>query len=329
MTASPSHVHAGRKFVALSGGVGGAKLVLGLARVLPADALTIIVNTGDDFDHLGLRICPDIDTVCYTLGGQANRELGWGRADESWNMLDALAQLGGETWFRLGDRDLALHLERTRRLAAGQRLTQVTGELARALGCGPAVLPMSDDPVRTIIETAEGALAFQHYFVRERCAPEVRGFEFSGAAEARLTAETVAALGDPALGGIIICPSNPFVSVDPVLSVPGMRDCMRASGAPIIAVSPIIGGEAVKGPAAKMMAELGVPRTAREVARHYRGLIDGFILDAVDADQAKEIEKTGLRVSVVNTLMKSDEDKETLARAAIAFAGALAEERAA
>lgn len=326
MTGSSSHTHAGRKFIALSGGVGGAKLALGLARVLPVDALNVIVNTGDDFDHLGLRICPDIDTVCYTLGGQANRELGWGRADESWNVLDVLAQLGGETWFRLGDRDLALHLERTRRLADGQSLTQVTSELSRALGCGPAVLPMSNDPVRTIIKTAEGDLAFQHYFVRERCAPEVRGFEFAGTAEACMTAEVIAALNDPALGGIVICPSNPFVSIDPVLSIPGMRESMRASGVPIIAVSPIIGGEAVKGPTAKMMAELGVPRTASEVAHHYHDLIDGFILDAVDASQAQEIEKTGLKVSVVNTLMKSDEDKMALARAAISFAEVLARE---
>ena len=311
--------------LALSGGVGGAKLALGLSRVLPPEALTIVCNTADDFDHLGLRVCPDLDTVMYTLAGVANRVTGWGQAHETWSFLGAISQLGGETWFRLGDRDLATHVERTRRLSAGESLTVVTDALCGALGVEPRVLPMTDDPVRTVVGTPSGELSFQHYFVRERCAPAVTGFRFDGVERARPAPDFIAALeGDTA--AVVICPSNPFVSVDPVLALPGIEMALRDTPAPVIAVSPIVGGQAIKGPAAKMMAELQMPVTAAAVARHYRerNLLDGFIVDHADASEAAEIERTGLPTLVTGTVMESLADRERLAREVLDFARDLA-----
>ena len=293
----------------LCGGVGGAKLALGLARVLPPGELTVLVNTGDDFEHFGLLICPDIDTVLYTLTGCVDPVQGWGRADEGWAVLDELGRLGGETWFRLGDRDIALHLLRHGLLHGGMRLTQVTAELARCLGVGVAVLPMADRPVRTMVETDEGVLAFQRYFVERRCAPRVRGFAFEGAAEARLTQEVERAMADPNLSGIIVAPSNPFVSIRPILAVPGLQARLRAAGVPIVAVSPIVGGQAIKGPAAKMMAELGLPVSALSVAEHYGGFIDILLVDRGDAALAAPP-----RLAVADTVMRTLEDREALAR---------------
>ena len=308
----------GAGVVAISGGIGGAKLALGLYRVLPEDSLTVIVNCGDDFDHLGLRICPDIDTTLYTLAGLANTELGWGRRDETWSFMETLATLGGETWFRLGDRDLALHAERTRRLAAGESLSAVIADLARRLKIHAAILPMSDDPVRTRVHTVEGELAFQHYFVRRRCAPAVTAIGFDGAAVARPSVGAADALAArPA--AVILCPSNPYLSVDPILSVPGLRDLVLTCGAPVIAVSPLVGGEAVKGPTAKIMRELGVPLTAAAIARHYEGLLDGFVVDAHD----KDVGDIGCPVLVTPTLMQSVEDRERLAREVLQFAARL------
>ena len=308
--------------LALSGGVGGAKLALGLSRVLPPEALTVVCNTADDFDHLGLRVCPDLDTVMYTLSGVANTATGWGQTDETWSFLDALTQLGGETWFRLGDRDLATHVERTRRLRAGEDLTEVTAALCGALGVEPRVLPMSDDPVRTVVQTPAGELSFQHYFVRERCAPTVTGFRFDGIDRARPAPDFVAALEDDATAAIVICPSNPFVSVDPVLALPGIEAALRRAAAPVVAVSPIVGGAALKGPAAKMMAELRMPVTASAVARHYakRDLLDGFVVDRGDASEAVEIEHAGLPTLVTGTVMESLADRERLAREVLDFA---------
>ena len=304
------------RVVALSGGIGGAKLALGLYRTLPPDCLMVVCNTGDDFEHLGLSISPDLDTVLYTLAGVANPETGWGRASETWSFMGSLEQLGGETWFRLGDADLATHVERTRRLVAGESLSAISAELCRRLGVRARLVPMSNEPVRTLVRTEDGILPFQRYFVEQRCAPRVLGFEFQGASAARPTPDLSEALASESLEAVVICPSNPFISIDPILVVPGMRAAIAACPAPVIAVSPIIGGQAVKGPTAKMMAELGMPTTARAVAEHYGGLIDGFVLDRADADQAPDIAVPCL---ATRTLMETEDDKRTLAAEVLTF----------
>lgn len=309
----------GVRCVALSGGVGGAKLALGLYHAMDPADLLVVANTGDDFEHLGLRICPDIDTVTYTLGGLSNQELGWGRQDESWAFMDALGTLGGETWFNLGDRDLALHVERTRRLQAGETLSDITADVAAHFSIGAAIAPMCDQDVRTIVETPQGPLAFQHYFVRDRCEPAVTGFRFEGAESARPSPALNAAFAGSGPDLVVICPSNPFISIDPILAVPGVREMLEACAAPIIAVSPIVGGQAIKGPTAKMMGELGMDATAAGIVRHYGGLIDGFVLDTVDADAAEGIKASGPDVLVTNTVMKSLDDRVGLARGVIAF----------
>ncbi len=309
--------------VALSGGVGGAKLALGLARVVPPEALTVIANVGDDFEHLGLAISPDIDTLTYVLAGLDDTARGWGRRGESWAFMAALAELGGESWFNLGDRDLALHVERTRRLRAGETLSQVTAEFARRLGIGARILPASDDPVCTIVETADEPLAFQHYFVREQCRPAVRGFRYDGADRGRAQPEALAALAAPDLEAVVICPSNPYISVDPILAIPGLRRALADCAAPVVAVSPIVGGRALKGPAAKMMTELGLEPTAAEVAQHYGELIDGFVLDEADACYAGAVGNRGTAVLTAPTVMHSLDDKMALARAVLDFAATL------
>jgi LPPG:FO 2-phospho-L-lactate transferase len=305
------------RVVALSGGVGGAKLALGLYHALPPDSLMVVCNTGDDFEHLGLAISPDLDTVLYTLAGLANPETGWGRAGETWRFMAALAELGGETWFRLGDLDLATHVERTRRLALGEPLSAIMAGFGRRLGVRAQIVPMSDQPVRTIVETTSGILPFQRYFVEQQCAPEVRGFGFGGAEEARPAGALLDVLAGEPLEAVVICPSNPFISIDPILALPGLREALTACRAPVVAVSPIIGGRAVKGPTAKMMAELGLPVSARAVAAHYRGLLDGFVLDEADAGEAEAMEVPCL---VTRTLMTSEADKRRLAAEVLAFA---------
>jgi len=297
--------------VALSGGVGGAKLAHGLAMALAPDELTLIVNTGDDFRHLGLHISPDLDSVMYALAGLSDPARGWGRREETWTFMSALAGLGAESWFRLGDADLAVHVERSWRLAQGWPLSRVTAHLCAHLGIAARVLPMSDDPVRTRVLTDAGWLDFQDYFVRQQCRPTVRQFEFAGAASARAQPEALAALARPDLRAIVICPSNPFVSVEPILAVPGLRAAMLDSGAPIIAVTPIIGGRAVKGPAAKMLAELGLEVSAAAVARRYAGLVGGFVTDASDPPPAAVAGMVYFRAA---TLMGTDEDRLRLAR---------------
>jgi LPPG:FO 2-phospho-L-lactate transferase len=306
--------------VALAGGVGGAKLADGLAHLL-GERLAVIVNTGDDFTHLGLHISPDLDTVMYTLGGIANPQTGWGIAGESWNFLGQVERLGGPAWFRLGDRDLATDVLRTQRLAAGETHTAVTAALCRALGVTATLLPMSDDPVRTIICTDDGELPFQDYFVRLACAVPVRGVRYEGAPAAHLNP---ALATFPDLSAIIICPSNPYLSVDPILAVPGHRAWLRAQGCPIVAVSPIVGGAAIKGPAAKIMTELGVPASVVGIARHYAGLVDGLVIDAADADLAQGIAAEGIAVRVAPTVMSNSDDRVALARTCLAFAGELA-----
>jgi LPPG:FO 2-phospho-L-lactate transferase len=311
--------------IALSGGVGGAKLALGLSRILPSEDLLVVVNTGDDFEHLGLSISPDIDTVAYTLAGLANREVGWGRHDETWSFMETMKSLGGETWFRLGDRDVALHVERTRRLRAGQTLSAITDDLCRRLGVGPRVLPMSDDPVRTRLLTEDGWIDFQEYFVHRRCEPVVKELDFHGAASARAHPDFLAALVDPYLQAVVICPSNPFISVEPILAIPGVREAMAACKAPVIAVSPIIAGRAVKGPTAKMMTELGLDATAGNVAQRYADLLDGYVIDHVDMSEVVSIDA---RVTLAQTLMTTMEDREALARTVLDAAAVLRRRRA-
>ena len=308
------------RVVALCGGVGGAKLAQGLGMALAPGELSIIVNTGDDFQHLGLCISPDLDSVMYALAGLSDPVRGWGRRNETWTFMKALEALGGESWFQLGDGDLAMHVERTWRLAHGATLSDVTAHLCRALGIAVRVLPMSDDPVRTRVLTEEGWLDFQEYFVHRQCRPAVREFTFAGADTARAQPEALAALERRDLRAIIICPSNPFVSVEPILAVPGIRAAIQGSNAPVVAVTPIIGGKAIKGPAAKMMAELGLEVSAAAVARRYAGLIDGFV-----ADQADPMPESppGVRYFRAATLMNTVDDRLQLARAVLQAAAAL------
>lgn len=302
------------RVLALSGGVGGAKLALGLSRILPPDDLTVVANTGDDFEHLGLSISPDLDTLLYALGGLDNPETGWGRRDETWSFMAALETLGGETWFRLGDKDLATHIERTRRLRAGESLSQIMDDFRRRLRVATRILPMSDDPIRTRVKTATRWLDFQPYFVRERCEPAITAIEFAGAADARPQPEFVAALRDPQLRAVVICPSNPFISIEPILAVPGIRAALRDCDAPVVAIAPIIGGRAIKGPTAKMMRELGLETNAAAVAHRYGDLIDAYVVDHADAASC-----VGLDCEVVpaKALMETLADRETLARVAL------------
>lgn len=303
--------------IALSGGIGGAKLALGLAHVLPAEELLIVANTGDDFEHLDLTICPDIDTLTYTLAGRANPVLGWGRVDESWAFMESLAALGGPDWFRLGDRDLALHVLRSHRLARGESLSAITDDIRRRMGIAPRILPMSDDPVRTRISTDDGWLDFQDWFVARRAQPLARAVAFQGIATARPQADLLAALRQGPRA-VVICPSNPFISIEPILALPGLRDAIMASGAKVIAVSPIIAGQAVKGPTAQMFQALGIEPSAAAVAARYGALLHGFILE--HGDDASGIAP---RVFHAATMMRDLQDKIALARSVLAAIEAL------
>jgi LPPG:FO 2-phospho-L-lactate transferase len=306
--------------LALSGGIGGAKLALGLSRVLPPENLLVVANTGDDFEHLGLHISPDIDTLMYTLAGLDNQEVGWGRRDESWAFMEVLSTLGGEEWFRLGDRDLAVHVERTRRLVRGEKLSAITGDFCRRLGVGPLVLPMSDDPVRTRLRTDEGWLDFQDYFVRLRCRPPVREIQFAGATVARPNPTLLAALESERLRAVVVCPSNPLISVEPILAVAGVRAAIAKCAAPVIAVSPIVGGRAVKGPTAKMLAELSILPSASAVAARYVDLLDGYVIDHEDAAEAVGLD---MPTTLARTLMTTLADRDALARAVLDAADAI------
>ena len=304
------------KVVVLSGGVGGAKFTSGLSKVIQADKLTVIVNTGDDFEHLGLTICPDLDTITYTLAGLANPQTGWGREGETWNFLETLGELGGPTWFRLGDRDLALHHERTRRLREGQSLTAITKHICQAFGVSVTVLPMSDQPVRTIVITDEGELPFQDYFVSRQCEPRVNGFRFKGIETAEPAPGVLKAIRTAAV--VLFCPSNPWVSLDPILALSGVREAIIEKVA--IGVSPIIGGRALRGPAARMYRDLGIDPSALAVAEHYRDLWDGYVIDQTDEELVSEIASLGLRVMVTDTIMNTIEDRVQLAERILTFA---------
>jgi LPPG:FO 2-phospho-L-lactate transferase len=309
-----NHPQGPSSIVALAGGVGGAKLADGLAHILPPENLTIIVNTGDDFVHWGLNISPDLDTVCYTLAGLANPETGWGRRDETWNTFENIKKLGGADWFRMGDQDLATHIERTRRLKAGEPLSAITRDFCLRWGIEHTVLPMSDAPVPTIVDTVElGELAFQEYFVHQRCEPTVKGFRFEGAEIAEPAPGVVEALSQA--DAVVFCPSNPWVSIDPILAL-----VPRLGGKAAIAVSPIIGGETVKGPAAKMFRELGIEPNSLAVAKHYgREVLTGLVIDEIDAQWSGEIRQLGIQPFSTNTLMKTPEDRQRLAQDVLHF----------
>src|SRR5262245_9673845 len=312
--------------LALCGGIGGAKLALGLYQVLPPDGLTVVVNTGDDFEHLGLHVSPDLDTVLYTLAGWSDPVRGWGRADETWHFMESLQALGGPDWFRLGDRDLAMHVIRTQWLQRGETLTAFARHVTQRMGIRAHILPMSDDPVRTFVDTSEGPLAFQNYFVERHCEPVVTGMRFDGSERARPSPELLQAFARPDLAAIVIGPSNPYLIVDPVRSIAGIRTALSAAAAPVIAVSPLIGGKAVKGPTAKIMAELGIPATAQAIATHYGDLLDGLVIDEDDAADAPRL---GIRTEVSSTLMRDLDDRRRLARHVLLFADSIAANRAA
>lgn len=307
------------RVVALSGGVGGAKLVDGLSHVLPPDALTVIVNTGDDFEHLGLAISPDIDSVVYALAGLSDPVRGWGRRDETWNFMAALGQLGGPDWFRIGDADLAMHVERSARLSRGESLSAVTARICAALGVGAQVLPMSDDRVRTRLRTDEGWLEFQEYFVGRQCRPRVSEIAYEGASSARAQPDALDALREPGLRAVVICPSNPFLSIDPILAIPELRTALQNAGAPVVAVTPIVGGQAIKGPAAKMLRELGIEVAGASVAARYAGLVDVFVADSSDPQPAP---MAGMRIVRAQSVMRTEEDRRALAESVLAFADA-------
>ena len=300
------------KILAITGGVGGAKLALGLSKILSPDELLFLVNTGDDFQHLGLEISPDLDSLLYALSGKNNPELGWGRANETWACISELEELGADSWFRLGDRDLALHLVRTQMLNRGATLQNVADRLSESLGINHRIAPMSNDKISTTVNTPNGKLAFQEYFVREQCEPAVIDFDFEGIEKSTPNPVVMSWLDE--CDGIIICPSNPYVSVDTILSVPKYRDAFQSK--PVIAVSPIVGGLAIKGPAAKMMTELGVPPTPIAVAKHYGSLLSGFVLDQTDHEQAKDIPIPSI---VTQTIMLTLQDRIGLAEQCVRF----------
>lgn len=312
--------------VALCGGIGGAKLALGLYRTLPPGTLTVAVNTGDDFEHLGFKICPDMDTVVYTLAGLSDATRGWGLGRETWQFMHALGRLGGERWFMLGDQDLATHVLRTLRLRSGATLSEVTRDFVSRLGIRATVLPATDEAVRTIVVTSEGPLEFQTYFVARECAPEVKGIVFEGATAARIQPDLEAILANRSLTAVVICPSNPYLSIDPILAIPGVRMALAEASAPVVAVSPIVSGKAIKGPTAKIMRELGLPITVKAISDHYKDLIDGLVID--EADLA-ELPFLDLPVTVAPTVMTNLRDRDRLARSVLAFAARLRREKVA
>ena len=314
--------------LALSGGIGGAKLALGLSKILDPQELVIVANTGDDFEHLGLYICPDIDTLLYTLSGVSNTTTGWGLAEETWSFMQAVQKDNpDEAWFQLGDKDLETHRYRTQRLVEGATLTDLTAELAQRFQVRPVVLPMSDNPVRTYLlaENATGTswLSFQEYFVKQRCEPRVHAIEYRGSAEATVSLQLETALTEGTMQAVILCPSNPFLSIDPILAVPGMKKLLRACAAPVIAVSPVVGGQALKGPTAKIMKELGMVADVATVAGHYVDFIDGLVIDLQDQDELERVRAMGMSATVTNTVMVSLEDRMQLARDALNFAAEL------
>ena len=299
--------------LALAGGVGGAKLAHGLSLVKDPCDLVIVVNTGDDFTHLGFHISPDLDSVIYKFAGINDPIRGWGIENETWNFMDALSRIGGETWFNIGDRDLATHVERTQRLAEGQTLSEVTQELCRSYKISQNIVPMSDHRVGTIVDTEEGDFFFQDYFVKLSCKPVFTGVHFKGMEHAAPALGFTDSLSNPALAAVIICPSNPFISIEPILSLPGIKYTLEKLRVPVVAVSPIIGNKSIKGPAAKMLAEIGLPVSPLGIVKFYEKKIDGIVIDQFDAHLEQDIVKEGIEVLVTKTLMSSFNDEKLLA----------------
>lgn len=310
-----SETASSEKVVVLTGGVGGAKLVLGLAHVMPAAQITAVVNTGDDFRHMGLPVSPDLDTLLYTLSGKSNTAQGWGREGESWAFMDAAKSLGAPDWFALGDGDLALHVLRAQMLAHAEPLSAITARFASAWGVATTMLPMTDDAVSTMVETDAGTLAFQDYFVARRCAPAVRAVRFEGAQTAQAAPGVIEAIGDPATRAILVAPSNPFLSIDPILAVPAIAQALRTARAPVVVVSPIVGGASVKGPTDKMMRELGLAVTPASVAAHYGDWIGAMLVDERDRETPPACAH-----AFADTLMHTLDDRIRVARAALALA---------
>ncbi len=307
------------KYLALSGGIGGAKLALGLDHCLAKSQLTVVANTGDDFEHLGLTISPDIDTLLYTLADLNNTELGWGRRDETWNFFDACKELGLETWFRLGDKDLATHIYRSQRMREGASLSQIVKELSERLNISSNIVPMSDEPVRTILKCDSATLSFQEYFVKNRCEPRVSEIYFEGVEKARCSQGLLDCLNDEKLQAIFICPSNPFLSIDPILAIPSLKESIKATGRPVIVVSPLIGGKSIKGPTTKLMQELDHDCDVKTIADLYRDIATTIVIDNQDENAVEEIKSIGLKVLVTNTLMNCLQDKINLAESLINY----------
>ncbi len=309
--------------LALSGGIGGAKLALGLEYIFNSTNLMIAGNTGDDFEHFGLNISPDLDTLMYTLSGKSDLERGWGLANETWSFMKAMKEIGGETWFQLGDRDLAIHVERTRRLKEGERLSLITSSFCRKFGVKSQIVPATDDPLKTLVKTPKGILCFQHYFVRDQCRPKILGLKFGGLENAQPCQALEEALESSLLETVVVCPSNPFLSIDPILAVKGVREKLKSSNARVIAVSPIVGGDAVKGPTANNMRDLGFTVSAYTVAKYYSDFIDGFMLDKGDENEISRIESLGMQVGLADTVMTDLQSKIKLAEDVLRFSKTL------
>ena len=299
-----------KKILALCGGVGGVKLAYGLTQILSPDQLTILVNTGDDFEYLDFKICPDIDTVSYTLAGINDKEKGWGIRNESWNALNFLSKYGAESWFRLGDKDLAIHIQRTYLLKRGVLLSEVTQLLCSKLGVNHCVMPMSETPVSTILSTNEGMLAFQEYFVKHQCKPQVNFIKYAGSDQAKIPVILEEQLTQNSFTGVVLCPSNPYLSIDPILSIKSIKDYLINRSIPVLAVSPFINNAAVKGPSAKIAIELGEEPTNQNIAKHYEDILDILIIDHQDYPSKKEIKLKTITESIV---MRDDKDKKRLA----------------
>jgi len=308
----------------LSGGVGGAKLVAGFADGYAPGRLNVIANTGDDFEHLALPVSPDLDTLMYTLAGVANPETGWGLVGESFEFMAALKALGGDDWFILGDKDIATHVRRRELLNSGASLSEATRELCQSFEVQLNVIPMSNEPVATIVSTDEGELAFQEYFVKRQAEPQVSALRFDGSDTAKAAPDALAALTADDLEAVVITPSNPYLSIDPILSIAEIRAAVANAGVPVIAVSPIVGGKALKGPTAKIMQELGLESSVHSIAEHYRDIIDGLVIDTADAASLNDIEALGIRCAVTNTVMTGIDSKRQLAEAVMGFAEQLA-----
>lgn len=309
--------------LALSGGIGGAKLSLGLEHVIQSPKLMIAVNTGDDFRHMGLYISPDLDTLMYTLSGRSDPERGWGLVNETWSFMETIKEIGGESWFQLGDRDLATHVERTNRLNKGEKLSAITSLFCSKYGIEAQIIPATDDPLQTLVETMAGFISFQNYFVREQCKPKIVSLQFNGSETAKPCTDLEQVLSSSKLETVIICPSNPFLSIDPILSVKGIKEGLKQNRAKVIAVTPIVGGDAVKGPTAKNLRDLGYPVSALAVAKYYSSFIDGFILDKEDEQDAPLIESLGIKVCLEDTIMIDLKSKIRLAERVLDFSKSL------